>query len=89
LRVRNRFESCERGVHEREVTMRGSDIGHDAGLVWTRLNEGGETTPAALAKALGLKPAQIERAIGWLAREDKLVLAVDKRGATRVSLKQE
>ena len=68
--------------------MQENDIGNMAGQVWQLLDERGEMSPTALSRELGVKPAEIERAIGWLAREDKLCFTVDKRGATRLSLQQ-
>ena len=68
--------------------MQNNDIGDKAGRVWQLLDERGEMTPTAVSKDLGMKPAEIDRAIGWLAREDKLCFSVDKRGATRMSIKQ-
>ncbi len=65
------------------------DIGKDAGRIWQALEQEGALTPSALARRLELKPVAVERAIGWLAREDKLQFAVDPRGATRISLKQD
>lgn len=68
--------------------MRNDDIGSKAGQVWRLLDERGELTPTAVSKELGLKPVEVQRAIGWLAREDKLWLTVDQRGATKMSLRQ-
>lgn len=67
--------------------MSGKDIGQNAGRVWRLVNERGEVTPTTIARELGLKGSEVDRAIGWLAREDKLCLTVNARGATRMTLK--
>ncbi|MBQ7448962.1 MAG: winged helix-turn-helix domain-containing protein [Paludibacteraceae bacterium] len=47
-------------------------IGENAGLIWQAL-QGGALTLKALKKATKLKEADLNLALGWLAREDKLV----------------
>lgn len=46
-------------------------IGENAGKIWTAL-QGGALTTKALKKATKLKEAELNLALGWLAREDKL-----------------
>ncbi len=46
-------------------------IGENAGLIWNAL-QGGALTTKALKKATKLKEADLNLALGWLAREDKL-----------------
>ena len=48
--------------------------GSKAGAVWQALNGSGPMTEKELTKATGLKAAQVHGALGWLAREDKLIL---------------
>jgi len=63
-----------------------SEIGDTAGKVWHLLNENGESTVAQLKKKLGGTTEQLHQAIGWLAREDKIVL--NKKGTSlKVALK--
>ncbi|OFV80701.1 MAG: hypothetical protein A3B65_01480 [Acidobacteria bacterium RIFCSPHIGHO2_02_FULL_67_57] len=62
------------------------DIGAAAGRIWEALNSKGELTPAQLQKAAEVEEPLLSWAVGWLAREDKLVITRDKRGL-RVSLK--
>ena len=62
-------------------------IGDHAGRLWNYLNQKKAQTPAAVAKALNLKSAEVDRAIGWLAREGKLTFEKDTRGTVRISLK--
>jgi len=64
-----------------------AQIGQHAGMLWALLKEKGPQTPAALAKALGLTGAELDRAIGWLAREGKLEGATGTRGEQKVALK--
>jgi len=62
-------------------------IGQHAGRIWEALREEGDQSPMALGKTLGLKRDDVDRAIGWLAREGKLSFNPDSRGRVKVSLK--
>ncbi len=55
-----------------------SMIGTAAGNVWTYLNEHGSASASKLIEALELDRNEVQRAIGWLAREGKL--AVERKG---------
>ena len=70
-----------------EVLDMESMIGDHAGRLWQYLSKKKNQTPAAAAKALNVKSKEIDRAIGWLAREGKLVFLKDARGTVRMSLK--
>lgn len=48
-------------------------IGIDAGRVWSILNEAGSITVKEVKKAAKMTDKEIYAAIGWLAREGKLV----------------
>ncbi|MDR0426977.1 MAG: winged helix-turn-helix domain-containing protein [Dysgonamonadaceae bacterium] len=48
-------------------------IGLDAGRVWSILNEEGAKTVKELKKSSKLTDKEIFAAIGWLAREEKLL----------------
>ncbi len=50
-------------------------IGIDAGKIWNELELNGEMTTAILKKSLGLTPFNLNIAIGWLAREEKISLS--------------
>lgn len=63
-------------------------IGETAGKIWRQLNAEGEMPLTKLAKDLGEKPDRVAMAVGWLAREDKL-LVTSKANSTRVSLKEQ
>ena len=52
-----------------------SKIGENAGKVWQAL-QGGALTTKELAKATKLKVAELNLALGWLAREDKVAFEV-------------
>ncbi|MGA7796662.1 MAG: winged helix-turn-helix domain-containing protein [Candidatus Acidiferrales bacterium] len=62
------------------------EIGKMAGEIWHTLEANGEMTLAKLKKELNAKSPLFDWAIGWLAREDKIVLTVEKR-SVRVCLK--
>lgn len=61
-------------------------IGTAAGTVWCILAEKeGNVEMTALKKATGLSEAEFNMAIGWLAREDKLVITNEKKGKKTTS----
>jgi hypothetical protein len=62
------------------------EIGTMAGAIWKTLEANGEMTLTKLKKELKAKSPLFDWAIGWLAREDKIILTTEKR-TTRVSLK--
>jgi hypothetical protein len=62
------------------------EIGTTAGAIWHALETNGEMTLTKLKKDLKTKSPLFDWAIGWLAREDKIVLTAEKR-STRVCLK--
>ncbi len=53
-------------------------IGENAGLIWNALQCGALTTKA-LKKATKLKEADLNLALGWLARENKLAFEVAEK----------
>ena len=49
------------------------EIGEAAGRGWRHLEQNGKTSSlTVLARETGLKKQVLDRAIGWLAREDKV-----------------
>lgn len=62
-------------------------IGETAGKVWQTLHEHDSLDIARLVKLVGEKEALIQRAIGWLAREDKIDFHV-KGPKTTIVLKK-
>ena len=52
-----------------------SKSGENAGLIWNAL-QGGALTTKALKKATKLKEADLNMALGWLAREGKVTFEV-------------
>jgi hypothetical protein len=54
-------------------------IGNAAGIVWKYLDANGETSVAKLAKETKLDTKLVQRALGWLASEDKLTFIVNGR----------
>lgn len=47
-------------------------IGDNAGKVWNALSQKGSQTLSNLSRQTNLKPQEVDKAIGWLAREGKL-----------------
>ena len=62
-------------------------VGETAGKIWRHLHAEGGRTLAQLAKQLDLRPELITMAVGWLAREDKIVLST-RGNTTKVALKE-
>jgi len=62
-------------------------IGATAGLIYETLTKKGELSLAQLKKEVKAKAPVFDWAIGWLAREDKILIARDKR-SLRFRLKQ-
>ena len=54
--------------------MEKTKIGSNAGKVWRILNEKGELSMFDLCRELSLTFEDVALAIGWLAREDKILL---------------
>jgi hypothetical protein len=54
-------------------------IGQMAGEIWRVLSERGVQTLAGLKKSLNAPDDQVMLAVGWLAREDKLVFETNGR----------
>ena len=52
-------------------------IGYNAGLLWNALNEADALGLKQIKKITKLKDKELYAAIGWLAREDKLLIAED------------
>lgn len=61
-------------------------IGDAAGTVWHYLNDHGPSTVNKMEKETGIAKNDIQRAIGWLAKEDKLIIEAKGRVET-ISLK--
>ena len=65
-----------------------SQIGETAGVIWHLLDERGPLSMAQIVKQTGEARDLVMLALGWLAREDKIVIDAESRGRT-VGLKQE
>ena len=62
------------------------EIASTAGIIWHALNDSGELSLAKLKKEVNGKTPVFDWAVGWLAREDKLVITSEKR-SFRIQLK--
>lgn len=56
-------------------------IGENAGLIWNAL-QGGALTTKAIKKATKLKEADLNLALGWLARENKISFEIGEADTT-------
>lgn len=61
-------------------------IGDAAGKIWKYLDKNGEASVSKVAKDTGLGKNDVQRAIGWLAKENKLNFDINGRTET-LSLK--
>lgn len=56
-------------------------IGNNAGIVWTLLNDGKRWKYEDLKAVSALSDRDLNAAIGWLAREDKIYFETDSNNA--------
>jgi len=62
------------------------NIGECAGKVYVALQKTGKLQLQAVPKATGLTPREVHRAVGWLAREDKVTFTEDgKRNVVQLN----
>ncbi|MCH8046155.1 MAG: winged helix-turn-helix domain-containing protein [Planctomycetes bacterium] len=54
-------------------------IGDTAGLIWHTLSEDGPTSITKLIKKVGAPRDLVMQGIGWLAREEKIVIEEESR----------
>ena len=55
------------------------EIGSTAGIIWHALGDKGELSPAQLRRTVNGKTPVFDWAVGWLAREDKIVITRRQR----------
>jgi predicted RNA-binding protein (virulence factor B family) len=61
-------------------------IGEAAGKVWAFLEQNGASSPSKIERETDISKTDLQRAIGWLAKEDKIVIELNGRMET-LSLK--
>lgn len=61
-------------------------IGQTAGKIWQYLNDNGATSVSKLSTETGLHKTDIQRAIGWLAREEKINIELKNGRTESISL---
>jgi predicted RNA-binding protein (virulence factor B family) len=61
-------------------------IGDDAGKVWEYLDKNGSASVTKITSETGISKNDVQRAIGWLLKEDKLLIEAAGRTET-LSLK--
>ena len=61
-------------------------IGDDAGIIWQVLDAQGTKSVKDLKKVTKLNDKEIYAAIGWLAREEKLIFHQDEENDLSISL---
>ena len=60
-------------------------IGETAGRVWSYLDKNSEASTSKMLRDLGGSKEMLQRAIGWLAREDKIIIEIST-GTERIRL---
>jgi hypothetical protein len=55
------------------------EIGTTAGTIWQALNNNGELSLPSLKQQVAAKSPVFDWALGWLAREDKVVISRQQR----------
>lgn len=71
-----------------EETAMQNEIGTNAGKIYDAIEAKGPQTLDNIAKVTELKSTDVDKGIGWLARESKLNFGKDKQGRLEVSLRQ-
>lgn len=61
-------------------------IGESAGKVWEYLDQNGPSSVTKISTETGITKNDMQRAIGWLSKEDKLIVEMKGRTET-LSLK--
>jgi predicted RNA-binding protein (virulence factor B family) len=61
-------------------------IGDAAGTIWQYLETNGPSSATKIEKETGISKNDVQRAIGWLSKEDKLIIEAKGRVET-ISLK--
>ncbi|MBI4835020.1 MAG: winged helix-turn-helix domain-containing protein [Planctomycetes bacterium] len=59
--------------------MSTQQVGENAGKIWYNLGKNGEVSTKELAREVNMNPDEINLALGWLARENKLKLSEKNR----------
>lgn len=59
--------------------MSNTIIGDAAGKIWEYLDKNGATSVSKVTKETGLNRNDVQRAIGWLTKEDKLDFVMEGR----------
>lgn len=63
-------------------------IGENAGIVWNALNDLGKLDVKQLKKATKLRTdKELFAAIGWLAKEEKLLFEENEKGELQIALR--
>lgn len=57
-----------------------AEIGTTAGAIWQALDANGESSLPSLKQQIGAKSPIFDWALGWLAREDKVIIARHQKG---------
>lgn len=59
--------------------MSNSAIDTAAGIVWKYLHDNGSASVTKIATETEIQNKDVQRAIGWLAKEDKLLIEINGR----------
>jgi hypothetical protein len=70
----NKISRDDNGYYRLDQTNLEDEIGFQAGLVWRILDVWGEADFETIRRLSNLEDNQVNSALGWLAREDKIFL---------------
>ena len=73
LAKENKVTKGEKDSYRLDITNLDSEIGSHAGRVWKILDIWGESDFVTLKRLSDLQDNQVHSALGWLAREDKII----------------
>lgn len=61
-------------------------IGQSAGKIWQFLNDNGATSVSKISTETVLNKNDVQRALGWLAREEKIIIELKNGRTESISL---
>jgi predicted RNA-binding protein (virulence factor B family) len=64
------------------------EVGFVAGEIWRFLSQNGKSAPIKIKATLGVSNTMLYLALGWLLREDKIIVNPTTEYSYKVSLKE-
>jgi hypothetical protein len=73
----NKIAREKKDLYKLDYTNLTNEIGHNAGKVWQVMNIWGEIDASTIKKLADINDEKFYCALGWLAKEDKLIIDED------------